>query len=347
MARDSVSNLTGRSVVIAGPNDAAVESTPVPPLKLDEVLIRVAYEGVCATDIELYAGTLGYYESGMAKYPIVPGHEFSGTIIAAGAGVSGAAVGARVVVECIQSCGACAECLRSNFIGCALRAELGVIRLDGGYADYVVVPGRFVHALADSVGFREACLCEPLAVVLKGLKRLSRAWSPEPGPRRCAVIGAGPLGHLVARVLAFQGHQVTVFDHNPVRRGYFEGTGIEASDDRDRLKDFDVLAEVTGDPGALHDILHRSSAGSTILLLGLPYSHRDFTFESIVAYDKTVVGSVGSSAVEFDEAIRMLSSLDVTHYLKCVLPLEEFRQAWLAFHEREFLKILLQVDPRA
>jgi 2-desacetyl-2-hydroxyethyl bacteriochlorophyllide A dehydrogenase len=331
------------AVVINGPGQAAMQEVEIPEIKPGDVLIRVAYEAVCATDLEIFDGSLGYYKNGTAAYPIIPGHEFSGRAVASGPNVQHVPDGAAVVVECIQSCGVCAECQRDNQIACQRRAEMGVINRNGGYAEYVVVPGRFVHCLPDGFDLQKACLCEPLAVALKGLKRLRRTWLAKKEPKRCAVVGAGPLGHMCARVLSLWGHRVTVFDREPTRRGYFEGSDIEVSDDLARLKEFDNLVEVTGSPTALDTILHESPAGATILLLGLPYAHRKFTFESIVAFDKMIVGSVGSSAKHFEKAIELLPRLDVSRFLEKILDFSEFKQGWQLARSHKHLKIILKV----
>jgi 2-desacetyl-2-hydroxyethyl bacteriochlorophyllide A dehydrogenase len=337
---------SGRAVVIRGVKKAALEMIAIPEVKPGDVLIRVAYEAVCATDLEIYRGTLGYYQNGMASYPIVPGHEFSGKVVAFGPNVNQFAIGDPVVVECIQSCGACKECLRENFIGCPQRAELGVIGLDGGYAEYVRVPGKFVHCLPPDTDMIAACLCEPLAVAIKGIKRLRRTWRQKQRKetQACAVVGAGPLGHLCARVLSLWGHTVTVFDRNAGRLAYFDGSPIAVAQDWARLGEFDHVIEATGDPDALDSILHRSPAGATILLLGLPYAHRNFTFESIVAYDKIIVGSVGSSAKHFQTAIELLPRIDMTAFKSKLLPLAEFKQAWELSASHAHLKVILDAS---
>jgi 2-desacetyl-2-hydroxyethyl bacteriochlorophyllide A dehydrogenase len=331
-----------RAVLIQEPGKALFKEVKIPRVKPDDVLIRVAYLGICATDLEIYQGTLSYYRDGMAKYPIIPGHEFSGHVAATGASVKNVKLNDPVVVECIQSCGRCRECQRKNFIGCQMRIELGVIGRNGGYSEFVVVPGRFVHKLPPDYDMQKACLCEPLAVVLKGLKRLMRTWPEKNAAKRCAVVGAGPLGHLCARVLALWGHRVTVFDRNPVRRKYFSGSDIEVSDYLSRLNEFENLIEATGDPEALDAILHQSPAGATILLLGLPYAHRNFTFESIVAFDKIVVGSVGSSSNHFKKAIRLLPQLDTKAFSEKVMALSEFNNAWELVQMQKYLKVILK-----
>lgn len=335
---------TGRAVVIRGPQRASLEEIEIPEIKPGEVLIRVAYEAICATDLEIYDGTLGYYKNGVAKYPIIPGHEFSGRVVACGPNVNHVHEGELAVVECIQSCGVCPECRRDNWIACQGRTELGVIGRNGGYSEYVAVPGRFVHGLAPDYDLQKACLCEPLAVVLKGLGRLERTGSANPKGKRCAVLGAGPLGNLCAQTMDIKGHQVTVFDRSPARLEYFSDSAIQTSDDLARLKEFDVLVEVTGDPDALDAMLHRSMAGATILLLGLPYAHRKFTFESIVAFDKTVVGSVGSTAQDFDDAIALLPQLNTAPFTEQVMPLSEFLQAWELARTQKYLKLILKIS---
>jgi len=335
---------TCKAVVIHGAHQVAFEDIEIPEVKPGDTLIRVAYEAVCSTDIEIYEGTLGYYQNGTAKYPIIPGHEFSGRVVSVGPNINHLEAGDPVVVECIQSCGSCEACQRENWIACRHRTELGVIGRNGGYAEYVVVPGRYVHRLPPDFELMKACLCEPLAVALKGLKRLRRTWRDRKAQRQVAVVGAGSLGHLCARVLELWGHCVTVFDHNDERLGYFDGSEIRVSDDLSGLADFESLVEVTGNPDALDAILHQSPAGARILLLGLPYAHRQFTFENIVAYDKMLVGSVGSAAKHFDLAIELLPQIKTDVFMEKVLPLARFKEAWEIAKNGKHLKTILRVN---
>jgi 2-desacetyl-2-hydroxyethyl bacteriochlorophyllide A dehydrogenase len=331
-------------VVIHGPGHASLDARAIPGMAPSEVLVRVAYVGICATDLEILDGTLGYYKSGMAKYPIVPGHEFSGTVAAVGARVNDVREGERVVVECIQGCGGCPACHRGNPIACQERREVGVIGRDGGYGEYMVTPARFLHRVPSGVTLKEACLCEPLAVVLKGLRRLECAWGSADPPRRCAVIGAGPIGHLAARLLASSGHSVTVFDRSPRRLEYFAGSMIQVDQELQHLNQFDGLVEATGDPDALHKILLHSGPGATILLLGLPYAQRDFSFEAIVGYDKTIVGSVGSAAEDFAVATETVGRIDTRPFLQSTFSLRSYQEAWAAARARTQLKVILRVD---
>jgi 2-desacetyl-2-hydroxyethyl bacteriochlorophyllide A dehydrogenase len=337
-------NRSSQAVIIHGPGDASFDKIELPDLKPGDVLIKVAHVAVCATDLEIFEGSLGYFENGLAKFPIVPGHEFSGTIAATGQNVDTLSAGDPAVAECIQSCGSCDECRSGNFIGCKDRTELGVLRRNGAYAEYVVVPSKFVHKLPPKMPLRRAALCEPLAVILKSLRRVHGIIDGRQKDLRCAVIGSGPLGHLCSKVLTYRGFRVTAYDQNISRRALFDGTDIEVADDLNKLVDFNFIVEITGDPEVLDKALHISPANATILLLGLPYGKRSFSFENIAAYDKTVVGSIGSSREDFLAAIELLPQLNLEPYFKSSMLLQDFQQAWDKYKSGDLFKIILDVD---
>ena len=335
-------NREAEAVVVHAPNKARLEKISIPELKPGEVLVEVAYTAVCATDHDVVSGRLGYFESGLSSFPIVPGHEFSGRIAAVGAKVTDLHEGNPVVVECIQSCDVCAACKSGNFIGCKERTEVGVMRQNGAYATYMVSSSRFVHKLPDDADLMRAALTEPTAVCLKGIRRLDRALAGrDTKGMRCAVLGAGPLGHLCALILKQRGFDVTAFDRNPKRRKEFDGNDIPTDDQLFSLNGFEVIIEITGDPDVLDHALHHSPANATLLLLGLPYAKREFSFEAIAAYDKTVVGSVGSSKEDFEEAINVLPSLHLDPFLKCVMPLSKYQEAWAASKSGDHLKVMI------
>lgn len=334
-------NRTYDAVVITSPGHAALERRDIPQVKPGDVLVEVAYEGVCGTDLEVFDGTLGYFESGLSGYPIVPGHELSGWVSRAGANVSHVAEGDPVVVECIQSCRICDACRGGNPIGCARRREVGVMCQDGGYAQYLLTPAEFVHRVPQGIDLRTATLVEPIAVVHKGLRRIRFALGE--GRRRCLVVGAGPIGHLAARMLALRGYEVAICDLNPSRLAPFANTSIAAMTALDDPSRFDVVVEATGKSAALQQLLTGSRAGAVLLLLGFPYGRREFNFEQVVAYDRIIVGSVGSEAEDFQSALKLLARLDVEPLLQCEYPLGQFSEAWKIQREGAALKVILAV----
>lgn len=333
------------AVVVQGINRTQIAERTIPNLKPGEVLVRVSFVGICGTDIEIVEGSLGYYKSGKASYPIVPGHELSGTIVTVGPRVSEFTVGERVVVECIQGCGECPYCHRDEAIRCCDRREVGVIGQDGAYAEYLVTRARYVHKVPDSVSQAQAALTEPLAVVIKGIRRFGS--QPQGDlPRRCAVIGAGTIGHLAARVLALRGHKVMVIDRERTRLSLFNDS-IATSATLDGIDQFEWVVEATGDQGVLSTLLQRSATGATLLLMGLPYGTEPFSFESVVSFDRAIIGTVGSSGADFEEALRTLPMIDTTPFLQVSLPLHEFEKAWSLARSRSILKVMLKPDPGA
>ena len=333
------------AVVVQGTHRAQIEERTVPSLKPGEVLVRISFVGICGTDLEILEGSLGYYKTGMASYPIVPGHESSGTIAAVGPRITDLNEGDRVVVECIQGCGECADCRRDQAIRCPERREVGVIGQDGAYAAYLVTRARYVHKVPAAVTLAQAALAEPLAVVLKGLRRLGSG-PHDDSPRRCAVIGAGTIGQLAARVLALRGHSVTVVDREISRLALLGGI-VSTSESLEGLEEFEWVIEATGNLAVLSTVLHKSATGASVLLMGLPYGLQSFSFESVVSFDRTIVGSVGSCGADFEEALRTLTMIDTTPFLQASLPLDEFEKAWSLARSRSVLKVMLQPDAGA
>ncbi|SVC53675.1 uncharacterized protein METZ01_LOCUS306529, partial [marine metagenome] len=283
------------AVVVTGPGHASHTMVTLPEMKPGDVVVRVEYVGVCGTDLELFRGTLGYFETGESTYPITPGHEVSGTVVRTGPNArTTVQIGDRIVIECIQGCGACEMCDSGEPIRCDDRKELGVMGLNGGYAKHIVVAGAHVHRIPDGLDLQRAALCEPLAVAVKGRRRLISALGP--GRHHIGVLGAGSLGQLLALVLAREGHRVSLVDQRKSRleaatRALPES---EVSTDPASLWKCDAIAEVTGHSGVLEALLGGVGVGRTVLLLGFPYGKLDLNPERLVAQDLSLLGSVGS-----------------------------------------------------
>jgi D-arabinose 1-dehydrogenase-like Zn-dependent alcohol dehydrogenase/glycosyltransferase involved in cell wall biosynthesis len=338
------------AVVVRGPHSAAIELRSIPKLKPSEVLVRVAYVGVCAADIGLFEGRLGQHGGAghagtAAKYPIVPGHELAGTVVSLGKKVTDLKEGDRVVVERVQGCGTCAECRRDAAVACPERREVGLLAADGGYAEYFVTRARYALRIPEQLSLMQAALTEPTAAVIKGLKRLAAAGCGD-GPKRAAVIGAGAEGHLAAKLLAQRGHEVVAFDRQPAKLESLRAV-VATERDLNGLDRFDWVVETTGDAGSVRAALQQSRRGATVLLLGLQPELQEFDFRQLVDLDKTVVGSAGSSRKDFDEALSALQHLDVAPLLQCRFPLEGFRLAWDELRSAAPVKVMLNIDVRA
>ena len=182
-----------RAILITDPPYFELASVPDPRCGPGEVVIRTAYCGICGTDLEILRGSM---PSGFARYPVVPGHEWTGVVEEVGTGVTGYRAGDRVSVEGYLPCGKCPRCRAGEYNLCPGHEQIGMTH-NGGLAEFVRAPARSCHIVPGHVGLDEALMVEPASTVVRGIERAD----PRPGST-AAVIGCGPIGLIAARVLA-------------------------------------------------------------------------------------------------------------------------------------------------
>lgn len=339
---DSILPKKCKSVVIFAANKHQMMETEVPLVDEEDVLIKVKNVGVCSTDIDVLKGSLSYYKTGWARYPIIPGHEVSGIVASVGNNVQNICVGDKVVSECILGCGRCKHCEKNNPINCKERKEVGVLNYNGAYSQYMKVSERFVHRLADNAELEKACLIEPLAVVIRGIKKLIPF--NEDNSKKVAVLGFGTIGNLCAQVMISKGLRVTVYDKNETRIKNINDNTFEGRTEITNIEDFDYIVEATGNPEALKRVLYESKTGVKILLLGFPYAEFSFNFESIVSFDKTIIGSVGGSKIEFDEAVSVYNELNLESLTQDIFTLDDYENAWNGLKNGDVTKAILSIN---
>lgn len=206
-----------RAIVFREGRQVGVEHLPDPEPGPGEVVIAVRASGICHTDIEILRGNYG-----SSAFPLVPGHEFAGEVVAVGQGVSGVRVGDRVVVDPNLGCRTCLACQRGRINLCEKLGAYGVTR-NGGFAEFCVVAADHVH-LIGGMDWQVAALAEPLGCVLNGLSTLDGRVC-----ERATVFGAGPIGLLMALALKWRGTGfVTVVDLSEVRLRLAETFGLKA-----------------------------------------------------------------------------------------------------------------------
>src|SRR5436309_5563988 len=183
-----------KALLIDRPHSARVVEVPVPEPKSDEVLVRVSAVGICGSDVEVLEGRR---PSAYVRYPIIPGHEWAGTVEAVGSGVENIREGAAVVAEGFRACGDCARCREGRTNLCVAEyAETGFTHA-GAFADFLSVPARLVHELPPGSDLPAAALLEPAACVAQGLLEVDL----RPG-LTVAVIGSGTIGLLAVALLS-------------------------------------------------------------------------------------------------------------------------------------------------
>ena len=333
------------AVVIQNAHSAEIEPRSIPILKPSEILVRVAYAGISRNDVEPFDGRTGRQRTGTAMFPIVPGREFSGTVVSLGDKVTTLKEKDRVVVLPTQGCGSCAACAQDRAAYCRERRELGSFGADGGFAEYCVTRARYALKIPEGLTLREAALTQPAALAIKALRRLGSGVSVGT-LRRCAVVGADAIGHLAAKILLLRGHHVVVFGAEDAQLECLRGAA-ETRRELGGLDDFDLIVETSGDQRALAMALQQSRPGATLLLLASSYDHEAISVEQVVAADKAIIGAGGCGREDYVEALSTLPNLDLRPLLQHVFPMEDFENAWSAFRANSYPKIMLNPDPGA
>jgi propanol-preferring alcohol dehydrogenase len=180
----------------------------VPEIGPSDVLIRVTACGICHSDAHYRVGI-----SPIDSLPVTPGHEVTGRVEAVGEQVTRVSPGDRVCIHYLVSCGACDFCLRGNEQFCAKAQMIGKHR-DGGYAEFIAVPGRNVFALPAEISFEQGAIM--MCSSATALHALNKA-DLEPG-ESVAIFGFGGLGFSALQLArAFDCGQIYVVEINPVK----------------------------------------------------------------------------------------------------------------------------------
>src|SRR5215213_4750681 len=216
---------------------------PDPAPAAGQLLIAPSAVGICGTDVEIFEGSLAYFRMGIAEYPIVPGHEWTGVVVDVGAGVTGFAPGDQIVGEVAIGCGVCVRCRAGRSHLCARRTETGIVHMDGAMASLLRFPAAYAHR----VDFEGAALVEPTSVALHAVRR------GDVGGQSVLVVGAGPIGLLVAQCARAEGASAVGIDR------FVAG-------DEDAI---DVVVLCAGGPGAIRFALDAVRPGGTVVAVGL------------------------------------------------------------------------------
>ncbi|MFH0795836.1 MAG: zinc-binding dehydrogenase [Candidatus Omnitrophota bacterium] len=181
---------------IFGVNDIRIVEVPVPELGSHDVLCRVVKVGVCGTDYSIYTGTLSFIKTGAIKFPMTPGHEWSGIVEKSGSAVENFKTGDRVVGDTMVSCGVCYDCLVGAYSHCKKGRAVGTIYTwDGAYAEYIMMPDRHLFHLPDPVSFDNGAMVEPAATALYSVTRANVKIADT-----VLVHGTGPIGIMAAKL---------------------------------------------------------------------------------------------------------------------------------------------------
>ena len=312
---------------IVEPFKTEVVTLDQPSIGPDDVLIQVKAAGICGTDIHILKG-----EYAFARFPMVPGHEFSGEVVAVGDNVTRFKPGDRVTADPNIPCNRCESCQRNEPNQCENLAAIGVTR-DGAFAEYVSAPESVTFPIG-AMSYSDAALIEPLACVAWGLQRVQI----QPG-NRVLIFGAGPMGALLAQAVAAAGaSQVDITDVVPWRLSMMEELGVSHAVPADDLsknakafapQGYDVVVDATGVPAVIQKTLDYARPRGKVWIFGVAPDNATVQFSPYEVFRKDL-SIIGSFAVNrtFHESIMLIRSgkINLQPLVSHQLPIEDFEE---------------------
>jgi 2-desacetyl-2-hydroxyethyl bacteriochlorophyllide A dehydrogenase len=308
------------------------EVNPVDPGP-GEVRVRVAYCGICGTDLHVY---LGHMDARVGNNRVI-GHEMSGTIESIGEGVTGMEIGQPVVIRPLASCGDCPACKRGHSHICQNLKFLG-LDTDGAFQECWTVPANTIHKLPADMPLEHAALIEPLAVACHDVTR-SRLQKGED----VLVIGGGPIGMLVAMVARQHGGNVTITEVSEHRLKIAESLGFktlnplkvnvpEAIYAATGNKGADVVFEVSGSQPGVDTMTEACATRARIVMVAIHATKPQVDLFKFFWREIELLGARVYEPQDFEQAIEMIASgaIDCATMITDTQELDDISEAFAA-----------------
>ena len=257
--------------VMTAPGEIIFREIPVPAVEKDQILVRIQMIGICGSDIHVYHG-----EHPFTSYPVTQGHEVSGEVVAFGEEVRGFTAGQKVTIEPQVFCGHCYPCTHGKYNLCEELKVMG-FQTTGVASTYFAVDASKVTPIPQDMSFEEGAMIEPLAVAVHAVRRYGDVKG-----RKVVVIGAGPIGNLVAQVAKGMGaDKVMVTDVSDFRLELAKKCGADVTVNT-REQEFgaamvehlgpdkaDVIYDCAGNNITMNQAIRCARKGSTIILVAV------------------------------------------------------------------------------
>ncbi|MDR3643902.1 MAG: alcohol dehydrogenase catalytic domain-containing protein [Clostridia bacterium] len=340
-------------VTLVKPREFAIDHTDIPKPAPDEILIRVLRCGVCGSDPTIYFGRHPY-----VTFPVVMGHEFSGTVAELGEGVTGPAVGTRVTVIPHLVCGECRACKTETYNFCEKLRCTGA-EADGAHVEYISMPSKMVLPIPDTMSMEDAAMVEPACVAYHGARRGDLTTSDQ-----VLIIGAGPIGAFCMQSCkALGAKKVIVADMDPWRLELVSSLGADGvidvskeslEDGLTRLvggpKEIDVFYDCVGEKGRVLDqILQLARRGTRVVVIGVLQNGYDLPhLPDFVQHELKLSGTTMYVPRDYRELIDLMgrgvirTKGMITHHFK----LEQIREVFDLIEQKKepYFKIMLIVN---
>jgi 2-desacetyl-2-hydroxyethyl bacteriochlorophyllide A dehydrogenase len=326
------------------PGNLKLIERPIPDLQIEEVLIEVAYSGVCGTDLHILK------EESPAAEEVILGHEFSGRIIATGNSVHTFKPGDLVAVDPNNYCGTCEYCRRGQVHFCQNIKPIGVFR-NGGWAEFCAIPSALVHPVPASIDPAWAALTEPISCILHGWDRI-QPLQPE---QKILILGAGLIGLLWILILnQLEFSNVILSEPQAHRRETARKLNLPCFEPEQVLKQnsngpkgFDVIIDCSGNPAAIEHSLDMLNPLGKFLFFGVCPQTSTINIKPFLIFQKewTFYGSV-INPLTFCRALEIIPAIQkpLADLGVITFSLSDYQEGLAAARSGRYTKVLFKIN---
>jgi 2-desacetyl-2-hydroxyethyl bacteriochlorophyllide A dehydrogenase len=331
-----------KAAVLYGNKDIRIEDFPIPNIGDDDVLVKVAYNGLCGTDASEYGKggmmvpLLKPHPNSKHQGPTILGHEFVGTVVEAGKNVQ-SYIGKKIACGAGVSCGSCKRCKEGRTNLCSTYYTLG-LSLHGGLAEFVSAPANICIEIPEGISLKDAAIAQPLAVGIHGVRRAGIKSGD-----RIILLGAGAIGAFVCVALRNLDIEIVAADISQesldvvAQLGATKTILINKDSSAQELKDqfgyqADIVFETSGATGAVAKAIALTAMGGTTMLVGLNKTPQDLIFSEVVLREITLETTVAHVCKDdIPEALELLADGKVAALLTGpIYKLEDVKEAFEA-----------------
>ena len=302
-----------RALIYEGPRNMHIREIPEPSPQRDQVKIRIQYCSICGSDVHGYTGA-----SGRRIPPMIMGHEASGIVTEIGKDVNSVQPGQRVAIQPIDFCGYCELCRAGKVEVCRNRRGLGVMDVNGAFAEYVCVSEKQAVPIPESLDLMQASLIEPSAVTYHAVKQLLPVYD-----KTVFVAGAGVIGILVVKWLKYfkcknvlisglseekleiarqQGADIAFDPRKTNVRQVLEENGLQDG--------VDIAIECVGATPTVGQAVESATINGTVMWIGNAARMVEIDMQKIVTSEVKILGTYGFSDKDFCEVVKILAEGD-------------------------------------
>lgn len=336
--------------VMTEPGTIEFLEVPVPVPGANEVLVKIRYIGICGSDMHVYHGKHPF-----TAYPVTQGHEVSGEIVELGNDVKDLTIGQKVTIEPQVVCGNCHPCRNGKYNLCETLKVMG-FQTTGTASEFFAVDALRITPIPDDMDIKVGALIEPLAVAVHAVKQAGTVEG-----KNIIVIGAGPIGNLVAQTAKGMGAKtVLITDVHPYRLDLAARTGIDyqintkQDDLGEKISEYfgadkaDIIIDCAGNNTTINQAIAHARKGSTIILVAVFDGMATVDLALLQDHELSLLSSAMYRHEDYLDAIRLAQSslVELPSLITKVFPFKEFSEAYayIEGHGEESMKVLIDMQ---